>query len=357
VTDERPAGTRLQRLRATGLAAASWVACRLPEGPLISLADAAADLSYRRSPEKVAQARRNLRRIVEYLVANGSVEPRIVAAASDPKRLETLVRAAFRHHARYYLEVMRAPALDDRVFDRIEVENPDLVEAVLSADQSALFVTAHLGPIELPAVFLAKRTGRRVTAPMETLGDPALQRWFERTRGVFGVHIVGLREARRELLAALRRGEIVGIVADRDITGGGIEVPLFGWPAPLPAGPALLLTEIDVPFRAAGIWRTGRGRYRGRLIEIPVAREGSRRERMVGTLTNEARAFEELISQAPEQWTAVFFPIWPDLETAAAPSAEAPASGGSADTTSGPVPSPEAETDAAAAVMVSEAVR
>jgi lauroyl/myristoyl acyltransferase len=320
VTVQQPAGTVVQRLRASGLAGLSWIACRLPEGPLIDLADTAGRLAYRFSPQRVAQARLNLRRIVDHLVAGGAAEPRIVAAAADPQKLEALVRAAFRHHARYYLEVMRAPALDERVFGRIEVQTPELVETVLSADQSALFVTAHLGPIELPAVFLANRSGRRVTAPMETLGDPALQRWFERTRGVFGVHIVGLAAARRELLAALRRGEIVGIVADRDITGGGIEVPLFGAPAPLPAGPALLLTEVDVPLYAAGIWRTGRGRYAGRLIEIPVVREGTRRQRIVGTLTNEARAYEELISQAPEQWTAIFFPIWPDLVAGAAAS-------------------------------------
>ena len=309
----QPAGSVVQRLRAYGLPSLSWNASRRPEGPLVRLADAAGRLAYRLSPQRAAQARLNLRRIVDHLVASGTAEPRIAAAAGDPRRLDALVRAAFRHHARYYLEVMRAPALDERVFSRIEVQTPELVEAVLSADESALFVTAHLGPIELPAVFLANRSGRRVTAPMETLGDPALQRWFERTRGVFGVHIVGLAAARRELLAALRRGEIVGIVADRDITGGGIEVPLFGAPAPLPAGPALLLTEVDVPFYAAGIWRTGRGRYAGRLIEIPVVHEGTRRQRIVATLANEARAYEELISQAPEQWTAIFFPIWPDL--------------------------------------------
>ena len=78
---------------------------------------------------------------------------------------------------------------------------------------------------------------------METLGDPALQRWFERTRATFGVRIVGLREARRELLKELRNGESVGLVADRDITGGGMEVPFFGAPAPLPVGPAFLATE------------------------------------------------------------------------------------------------------------------
>jgi len=185
VTVEQPAGTIAQRLRASGLAGLSWIACRLPEGPLVGLADTAGRLAYRLSSQRAAQARLNLRRIVDHLVASGAAERRIVAAAADPCKLEALVRAAFRHHARYYLEVMRAPALDERVFSRIEVQTPELVEAVLAADQSALFVTPHLGPIELPAVFVANRSGRRVTAPMETLGDPELQRWFERTRGVF----------------------------------------------------------------------------------------------------------------------------------------------------------------------------
>ena len=31
-------------------------------------------------------------------------------------------------------------------------------------------------------------------------------------------------------------------------------------------------------------------------------------------LRAEARLFEQLISDAPEQWLALFHPIWPDLE-------------------------------------------
>jgi hypothetical protein len=30
-----------------------------------------------------------------------------------------------------------------------------------------------------------------------------------------------------------------------------------------------------------------------------------------------AGAFEEFVADAPDQWWAVFFPIWPDLEAAA----------------------------------------
>jgi hypothetical protein len=31
-----------------------------------------------------------------------------------------------------------------------------------------------------------------------------------------------------------------------------------------------------------------------------------------------ARGFERIIEDAPEQWWAVFFPIWPDIEREAA---------------------------------------
>jgi lauroyl/myristoyl acyltransferase len=327
----RRQGTVAQRLRARGLALASWLACHLPEAPLVALAEQLGEIDYRRSPERAARARRNLRRVVRYLTDHGMADARTKAAAADPRALEALVRSAFRHHARYYLEVLWAPGLDFRTFqDRIVVENPDGVDAAFARDVPIVFISGHLGPIELPGLYLADRSGgRRVVAPMETLDDPALQGWFERTRSVFGVRIVTLREARRELSAALKRGEHVGLVADRDISGGGIEVPFFGSPAPIPIGPAFLAIDAGAPIYLAGVWRTGRPTYRGRLDEIPVAAEGTRRQRVEATIAAEAVAFERLIAHAPDQWAAVFFPIWPDLEAEAAGSAgeEAPAIG------------------------------
>jgi hypothetical protein len=46
-----------------------------------------------------------------------------------------------------------------------------------------------------------------------------------------------------------------------------------------------------------------------------VATDGTRRERLTATLDGLARAFEASVAEAPDQWWAVFFPIWPDLET------------------------------------------
>jgi lauroyl/myristoyl acyltransferase len=302
-----------RRLRGRALRLVSWIVCHLPERPLIALAELGGDAWYRATPERAAQARRNLGRVAAWLAAHDTGTPLARAAATDPRALERLVRLAYRHAARYYLEVARTPALRPAdLRSRIVVETSDTVEDAFTPGRPAIFVGLHFGAIELPALFLASRVGEAV-APMETLGDPELQDWFVRTRGSVGLRIVGLREARRELTAALREGTSVGLVGDRDLTGGGTLTELFGAPARLPLGPALLAIETGAPAYVAAVRRTGPGRYVGRLEPVDVAAAGSRRERATATTASIARAFERVVADAPEQWWAVFFPIWPDL--------------------------------------------
>ncbi len=306
------------------LLAMSWLACRLPERFVFRLAELAGDLWYRLAPDRAAQARRNLRRVCQSLAASGKGSPRVRAAATDPAALERLVRSAFRHSARYYLEVARMPGVTPAFVDeRLKLETPDLIAEAVVPGKAVLFVGLHFGSVEMAVTFLAFRVGTTVT-PMETIDDPGLQAYFERTRGVAGIRLVGLKEARRVLLDALRSGIPVGLVGDRDLTGGGIPIPLFGAPAVLPMGPAMLAVETGVPVYGMTVRRAGHGSYLGKLIPIEVPAEGTRRERVTITMTRLAAAFEDLIADAPEQWWAVFFPIWPDLEAPAADLAAPP---------------------------------
>jgi KDO2-lipid IV(A) lauroyltransferase len=299
------------------LLAASWLACRLPERSAFRVAGLVGDLWYRLAPARAAQARRNLRRVCTSLAASGRGNATVQAAATDPATLERLVRSAFRHHARYYLEVARGPGITrEYVDERLQMDTPELIAEAVVPGKAVLFVGLHLGTVELAVIYLAYQVGQTVT-PMETIDDPGLQAYFERTRGVAGVRLVGLREARRELTRALAEGVPVGLVGDRDLTGGGIPIELFGAPAMLPMGPSMLAVETGVPTYAMTVRRAGRGRYRGKLIAIDVPAGGTRRERVTTTMTRLATAFETLIADAPDQWWAIFFPIWPDLEVGA----------------------------------------
>jgi KDO2-lipid IV(A) lauroyltransferase len=246
-------------------------------------------------------------------------DARIRAAARDRRALDRLVRAAFRNYARYYLDVGRAPALTPGYLaERLTVETPEQFEAAFGSPGPRIFVGLHFGAIELQAYVAAVHAERPLTTPMETIDDPALQAYFSRTRGALGIHIVGLREARREVMAALERGEPVGIVGDRDLTGGGMPVQLFGAATSLPIGPALVAIETGAPTYGVVVRRGTGGRFVGRLDPLAIPSAGSRRERVAAFLDAEARWFERQVARAPEQWWAVFFPIWPDLERQAA---------------------------------------
>ena len=304
-------------LKARLVIAAAWLACRLPEAPLLALADFAGDLSYRLATARRRRAKRNLTRVVRWLADHDMGSPEVHAAARDGRELGRLVRDAFRHSARYYVQLVRAPMVDAAYLDRwLVIETPGVIEAALGDPRGALFVGMHMGWFELPAVVAAARTGRQAIVPSETIGDPALQAYLVETRGRLGLRLIELSGAKRLLKAALAEGETVGLLGDRDITGGGIDTDFFGAPSPLAAGPALLAMDSGITPHVFGVWRDAEGVYHVSVEPVPFPEEGSRRERVTAYLDAEARAFERHIAAAPEQWLAIFHPLWADLEAA-----------------------------------------
>ena len=309
--------TGARRVRARAVVIGSWLACRLPERPLLAVADLFGQLWYRLAPERRRQARRNLGRVTRWLAEHdlGSAEAR--AAGRDPRALSRLVRDAFRHSVRYYVQLARAPIVDREYLDRwLVFDDEAAVIAALDAPGGKLFVGMHIGWFELPALIAAARSGRPAVVPSETISDPDLQAYLVATRRRLGLELIELGAAKRLLREALERGETVGLLGDRDITGGGIDTELFGAPAPLAAGPALLALETGITPYVFGVWRDDHDVYHADLQRVPFPAEGTRRERVTAYLDAEARAFERFVAEAPEQWLAVFHPIWPDLEHA-----------------------------------------
>ncbi len=333
-------GRERTSLRGSVIVAGAGLLGRLPEAPLVAAAEAVGELWYRASPARAAQARANLGRVCEGLAAQGRGSSLVRRAAADPDALERVVRRAFRHAVRYYLEMARAgvesPA---QTLARIDVETPDEVTDALRSGKPVILTGMHFGSIEVPVVVVSDMVGHHVTAPMEIVGDPAIARWFLESRRRVGVNVVPMTDARHALLAALRRGESVGLVADRDLLHNGVSVPFFGHPAPIPAGPALLAVETGLPVYVASARRADHLRYKGKLVRLEVPTEGRLRERVTAITANLAAAFETLLADGPEQWFGAFHPIWPDLVVGA------PAAAGDGDIPAGAKdPGPRATT-------------
>jgi lauroyl/myristoyl acyltransferase len=312
-------GRRLaDRLTAAVVIGALKLIRHLPERLLWHGAVFAGNVGYRLRGARRERARRNLRRVVGWMAANQVGEERFRRAATDRRALEALVRSVFCHSAHYYVELARVSRFSAEYLEAHLVnDTPAEVAAALSERRALILVGLHFGTIELPGYIAVHRVGE-VVAPVETLANERIQSYLVRVRRPNGIRLVNLEESARELLATLRRNEPIGLIADRDITGAGLEVQLFGATARIPAGPALLSNETGAPIYVAGVHRTGLGRYRGNLRPLPAPKGESRRERSRSIAQEEAVLFEKIIAEAPDQWLAVFHPIWPDLEQAAA---------------------------------------
>jgi KDO2-lipid IV(A) lauroyltransferase len=306
-------------LRTRLLIAAATVLRHLPDGLLQRLAYLLGGVLYRVQRQRRRLVRANLERVCTWLAAHDMAGPATAAAARDGRALDRLVRAAFGHYLRGYLESAILPVYASaEKLKRVQADDWDLAAQAFPPGKSGplIIVGLHFGAIEIPGLWATKTLGARITAPMETIGDPGLQAYFERARAQTGMNVIPLDGAAAQLRAALDRHEMVALVADRPVGGVGSTVELFGAPARLPAGPAVLADETGAPAwlivtRRSG-WRDYRSRIE-RIVPAPLKAGETRRERLTAFLDAEARAFERAVADAPEQWWTVFFPIWQDI--------------------------------------------
>jgi KDO2-lipid IV(A) lauroyltransferase len=273
---------------------------------------------YRVQPARRKLVRANLERIVSWLVAHDMASPTVAQAARDGRALDRMTRAAFGHYLRGYLESAILPVYDTPArLKRVQADDWSIADQAFKGGKAGrlIMVSLHFGAIEIPALWATRTLGGHITAPMETIGDPGLQAYFQRARSGTGMDVIAVDGAATRLRAALERDETVALVADRPVGGAGSAVDLFGAPARLPAGPALLSDETGAPAWLMVTRRVGWGDYRTRIEPIvPASTAGaSRRDRLTAFLDAEARAFERAIAEAPEQWWTVFFQIWPDI--------------------------------------------
>ena len=261
---------------------------RLPRRWRLALARRLGALALRRMPAERAAVRGTLATIT----------------GADGTRLDALTARVFQDFAACFSDLVttnRRPA--ERLLDYVASVS---ASPVLENGTGIVSVTAHVGNWEMAGRLLAGRTRRRthvVVAPEAVAG---LERWVRRdgdgmrfvARGPVGVGV--------ELVAALRRGEIVALQGDRAIgTQGDALIPFFGRPAPFPLGPFILARAAGVPVVAAFCLLEPDDRYSVRLAEPLTVERGEEAEaarRWVAVLEDVARAY-------PTQWFN-FFDVW-----------------------------------------------
>jgi len=225
---------------------------------------------------------------------------RSFGSEQSPKEIRCLGRRSFQNVGMNLVEACRYFLRPTHVMlSRVRVEGREHLQAAAAQGRGVLVLTAHFGNWELLAGAHAL-SGMPLSIVTRPLDHPLLDDLTARFRRRSGAELIVKRQAVREVLTALKRQRMVGILLDQNATRAeGVFVPFFGSPASTSRGLALLALRTGAPVVPIFLRREPGGRHCMEMgAAVPPPEDG-----LVATYTATFnRVLEATIRRSPEQW-------------------------------------------------------
>ncbi len=234
---------------------------------------------------------------------------------NDPEVRRT-ARRCFEQFGMYFVDFLRMGRLGkEEVLKFVDVHGRENMDRAVARGKGVVALTAHLGNWELGGVMLALM-GYRVHAIALAHQDPRVDRMFVKRRAERGIKVIPVGVAIKRSFSAIRKGDVIALLGDRDLRAQGVHTTFFGWETTVPRGAAVLALRTGAAVVPGFAVRDETGRYQLHLEEaiIPCAEEESIEEFTDRML----RVLESYIRRYPDQWF-MFHRMWPDRGTGGAP--------------------------------------
>lgn len=218
----------------------------------------------------------------------------------SPAEVRCLGRRSFQHVGMNLVEACRYFLRPTHVMlSRVRMEGREHLQAAAAHGRGVLVLTAHFGNWELLAAAHGL-SGLPLSIVTRQLDHPLLDDLAARFRRRSGAELIVKRQAVREVLTALRRQRMVGILLDQNATRAeGVFVPFFGSPASTSKGLALLALRTGAPVVPIFLRREPDGRH---CMEVGAALPPPADGLVTSYTATFNRVLEAAILRAPEQW-------------------------------------------------------
>ena len=214
--------------------------------------------------------------------------------------LRQLVRRHFRRlGANLLCSAKLTQMLPEKILEHVEVENIEAMAREFRAGVPVVLVLSHLGTWEVFAQLMPKFVGFvRNASVYQGLGNPFIDEHVRRTRSQTGLELFDRHDGFDPVIELLRSGGGVGVLSDQHAGDHGVWTPFFGRLASTSPLPALLAKRTRAALIAAGVYTTGRARWRMVFTERFDQTGAS-----VAVLTSKInQVIEQQIRRAPEDW-------------------------------------------------------
>jgi len=203
------------------------------------------------------------------------------------------------------VEFLRLPGLNkERLMKKVEIEGRSHVEAALKRGKGIIFLLGHIGNWELLGCM-----SRILGDDLMALARPLKKnRWLDRFIGDIrrssGLHVLSSKRAARQVVSALRRNQMVGILIDqREKRGEGVGVDFFGVNASTTPASAFFAVKTGAAVIPAYSIRLEGGKHR--IVAEPpleLIKTGDKAEDIRLNAQRHTEVLESIIRRFPDQW-------------------------------------------------------
>ena len=227
--------------------------------------------------------------------------PALNVSEAEAKRI---VRASFVNLARNVLDILYMPNLNpNNLHEYIEIDHLERMKDALAEGHGVVVLTGHIGTWEwLSAAFTLNNLP--VTAIAKMQPNAEYSRVLDDLRATINVEI--FTRGTSELLAAgraLKKGKILGFLADQDGGPGGAFIDFLGKTASTPMGPAVFSQKFNSPVLPAFILRKPDGRHKVIIGEVMrCEKTGDNEADLYNFTVRMTRILENVTRENPTQW-------------------------------------------------------
>ena len=259
----------------------------LPESIAYKLFEKLADRSTRKKGRSYKRLSANLSRIRPNLA---------------PAELDSLTKIGMRSYLRYWCDAFRLPSWNfERLTKTVTVEGEEMFRSLVAEGKGVVVSLPHSGNWDHAGAYFSA-TGIPIISVAEKLKPESVFRAFLTYREQIGMRIYSAAE---NVLPALHnhlsKGEVVALVADRDLSKSGIEVNFFDGIAKMPSGPALLSIRNNSFLIVAHVTYTESGIHIKFSEPLKSSHVGEP-EQIRDLIQQTADFFAEGIAKKPEDW-------------------------------------------------------
>ncbi len=226
------------------------------------------------------------------------------------RKLKKCVRNVFVNFAKYLVDFLRFEKIDGKFIEKnVRVFGRENLDKALEKGKGVVLLSSHLGNWELGGTVLAKM-GYDMHAIVLPHADPKVNSFFDRQRGLSGLHQIYLGSGLKKCVSVLKKNSVLAILGDRDFTNNGNLVNFFGREAKMPKGAAFFSVKTGAPVVAGFLVRDPDDKF-SMFLDGPVGLCGD--AAASGDLSSCVKAcsaiIEKYVSRYPDQWY-VFRKVW-----------------------------------------------